>query len=732
MKKLLIILFLCCYSTILPAQYTYTFTIKDTKSQPVAGKVVTAQNTEKNIELKSTTDNSGTARFTLAEPGTYTFSYLELKDVATFEVIRGGKGTCARTVTYDPEKIFEESKKAERTGITFAIRDALQLKGQPNTVKAVINIKENNGKNLPAVSFEMVDCPGKIKYKAITNTSGLATFYLPVNKEYEVDIEGHEALRTFKVPKAANLEISEVFYYERTNVKEVHKGDTIIQKPVTQANGTSTHLLFTLYLKNFEGLPLPDEEVYLAAEKNSAVYAGRTDANGKCTFLLKKGSNYLVNLKYEQGVFLVEAPAGSGFGSSEVSRRYRGSRAIEKMMAERHINEKGFVVNHAETPVHPAKKPVNYFKKTDTGFEIDFSSSGPVGTPSVADNKLFSQEGFYSPNFYCLQAATGAYLWGLELGESGASPIVFHDGILLINTYSCTLYAINASSGKLLWSKWLAGTIYSTPSADSNSVYVVYDNGYDNPAKPNESYVAASFDLHTGIMNWVNWIDNEVIACPVIEGKEVHIASQSGNYYVFDKVSGKQTQYSDKIKAVSSPTVTPDKIYITASVNGKEQLMAMDRNTLQIQKKYSAALATPKIIENRSCYNQMNFNGTHPVVYKNNIILLSDSMKLMAFDANSEKILWQQAVKLHPNQIPIVMNDNVIVATTTGEIKNFDISTGVLKKTIQGKGKIDGQVISYKNQMYIGSEGALSVSGTTQNIQWNQWNKDARHNLLLW
>jgi len=731
MKKLWFVVFLVCFDMALYAQCAYTFTIKNTRNQPQTGIEVTARNTEKSITLKSQTNSSGTASFTLTEGGTYIFSYLEIKDAATLDLPEGFKGKGGKTVTYDPEKIFAEKTKADRTGITFTSRQPQQLKGQPDVLKFIIDLRKNNETAVPNTPVEIVDCKDKVKYKGTTDAGGIATFYLPVNKDFEVDVEGNQAVHTFTVPNKPNAEFKNVVYYERTRVKETSKGDTIFQTNITQTKGTSTHMLFTISLVDFDDQPLPNEKVYLDAENSKKVFAGVTDANGSCKFMLEKGTNYLVNLKYESGIHLVEVPSSLGFASASITRRYRGSEAIERMMAERHINEKGFVVNHDETPVRPAKKPSNYLKLTANGFDIDFATSGPIGTSTIAGNRLFTQEGFYSPNFYCLQALTGEYQWGIELGESGASPIVYQDGVLLINTYSCTLYAFDAATGKMLWSKWLAGTIYSTPSADSNSVYVVYNNGYENPANPAESFVLTSFDLHSGKMNWINWIDNEVIACPVVEGNEVHIASQGGNYYVFDKGSGKQTLFSKNIKAVSSPTVTPGKIYVTASVNGKEQLVVLDRKTLQVQRKYAAPLTPKKISENHTCYDQMNYNGAHPVVYKNNIVILSDNSKVTAFDANSEKILWQQAAETHPNQIPIVVNEKVIIATTTGEVKTFDINTGTLQKTQQNKGKIDGQLLTNKGYMYVGSDGVLSVSKNAQDVQWNQWNKDARHNIYL-
>jgi len=729
MKKLLFALILFCFDIALYAQCAYTFTVKTTRNQPMTSIEVTARNADKNITLKSQTNSSGTAAFTLTEGGTYTFSYLEIKDAATLDLPEGFKGKGGKTVTYDPEKIFSEKIKNDRTGITFTSRQPQQLKGQPNVVKFMIDLRKNNETAVPNTAVEIVDCKDKVKYKGTSDAGGIATFYLPVNKDFEVDVEGNQAVHTFTVPNKPNAEFKNVVYYERTRLKETSKGDTIIQTNITQTKGTSTHMLFTISLVDFNDQPLPDEKVYLKAENSKKVFAGETDGNGSCRFMLEKGNNYLVNLKYESGIHLVEVPSSLGFASASITRRYRGSAAIERMMAERHINEKGFVVNHDETPVRPAKKPSNYLKLTPNGFDIDFATSGPIGTSTIAGNKLFTQEGFYSPNFYCLQALTGEYQWGIELGESGASPIVYHDGVLLINTYSCTLYAFDAATGKMLWSKWLAGTIYSTPSADSTSVYVVYNNGYENPANPAESFVLTSFDLHTGKMNWINWIDKEVIACPVVEGKEVHVASQSGNYYVFDKISGKQSLFSKNIKAVSSPTLTPQHIYVTASVNGREQLVVLDRKTLQLQKKYPAMLATKKINDRRSCYEQMNYNGAHPVVYKNHIVIITDSVSVTAFDANSEKILWQQPVSTHPNQIPLVANEKVVLATAQGEIKTFDLATGVLVKTQKLKGNIDGQLLTNKGYMYVGAEGALSAVKVTPDVQWNQWNKDARHNI---
>jgi outer membrane protein assembly factor BamB len=726
MKTLFLFALLLCFGSPLLAQSTYTLRIINTDGQPVKNTAVSAVN--ESIVLKGTTDNTGTVVFTLTEPGTYSFSYLEMKDVATYEVREGIRGTYKKTTTYDPKGVFATKPKLDRMGIAFKSVPAIQMRSQANVTKVTILVKEKSGTRVPSLPLELVSCEQKTKYQGKTNASGEGVFYIPMNSEYEVDIEGIEAFHKFKTPNFANAEATEVIYYEKTKVSESTKGDTIIQRAITQTNGSSTHLLFTLNLKNYNSDPLPDEPVYLKSQNSNRVYEGKTDANGVATFLLQKGGNYLVNLKYESEIHLVDATRTEGFSSASATRRYRGSTAIETMMAERSVNEKGFVVNHQQTPVNVAQKPSNYLTKTAEGFNIDFGNTGEIGTPTIADNKLFTQDGFHSPNFYALQAGTGQYLWGVELGESGISPAVYHQGVLLINTYSCTLYALDAATGKLLWSKWLAGTIYSTPSADGNSVYVVYNNGGRNP-KGTEDYVLASFDLKTGKVNWMNWVDTEVIACPVVDGKEVHVASQSGNYYVFDKETGKQVLASTSVKAVSSPTLTADKIYLTASVNGKEQLLVLNRSDLKVSKKYPTILSAPT--SHRSCYDYMNFNGSHPIVYKNKVVLLLDSANLIAFDATTEKMLWKQPVSAHPNQLPLVANDKVVVATLSGEVLSYDINNGNVTSLRKNAGEIDGQPVSNNGFLFVGSAGVLSVVKSLVKFPWSQWNKDAGHNLVV-
>lgn len=775
MKKILLFVVLLLVCTNVKAQDKFTLKIKDTKGQPMKNIEVIAINETANDRLSGRTDAMGMVTFTFTKVGVYKMSFLEMKDIEEHEVMEGMRGSGSSTKTYDPEKIFVPKPKGVRTGIVFTNLTAQQLKGKPGVGKQTLIVTQTNNTPVQSTNITVVSIDDKLKLTGKTNPQGEVVFYLYAGKTYEVDIDGYEALKVFETEKDPRLESTDFVFYEKTKVSETTKGDTIIQRNITQTNGTNTHLLFTLKLNNLEGTPLSGEPVYLQAEGQKHVYEGVTNEKGECKMMLAKNANYIVNLKYEQGLHLVEAKDVTGFGQETITRRYRGSAEIERMLAEqkaeiarleleeklmkarrleeeriqklnqaeREKAEKAFlekkkldekelvnsfyaqkmVPTFRTTPVQNATAPSDYLTPNKDGYDIAFKSSGSIGTPTVINDKMFIPAGFYSSSFYCLAAETGKYVWGVQLGESGASPAVYHEGVLLINTYSCTLYAIDATTGKLLWSKWLAGTVYSTPTADGDKVYVVYRYG--------GAYVLSCFDLRTGDFKWINRLDSETIACPVVEGNEVHVASQTGFYYIFDKVTGKPIDVITSLTAVSSPTLTPTSIFLTAKIGGREQLIELDRITHKEKKRYDTAINPNTTNDDRNCSKQMNFNGSHPIVYKNKYVVLLDQEKLFVFDALSEKLLWEKPVITVTSQVPIVANERVVVATAEGKLLSFDITNGNSTEIATHAEGIDSQPVYNKGFLFIASTSVLSAIRSLQKFQWNQWNMDARHNLNI-
>ena len=725
------------------SQISLTVNIKNTK-----GKFLKSANTYISLEGKKTqskkTNSKGQVFYEVATPGKYTFYYAEDVKGFDFEVKEGRKGRKTRSITYDPKGIFKKHEKSDRSNLTFTDVDQKNVRFEPATGRCCYKIilKSSKGLAIKNTSVDLVDVKSKIRYKSNTGPNGVAKFYLYSAKVYEIDIDGIEGVEVIYVPAGKYSIMTREISYEKPEINQKIVGDSIFQYNISSQQRATTHAYVQIKLINYDKIGLKNEKVCLNDEKSPSVYVGTTNEEGIVKFMLKNGSNYVVHLTYERGVKLIDLENVSGFKYVKKTHKYRGSLLIEQQLAQQKEEmerlkaklkeaEEAFSSGRAalnvtfnETPVETISEPDKYLLDTPEGFTVNFGNSGKAGTPTIVGDKLYVQQGSYSSNYYCINANNGKFNWGLSLGESGISPAVYKNGVLLINTASCSLYAIDASTGKLLWSKWLAGYVYTTPSADNENVYVAYKHG----GYP----VVVSFDLRSGKLNWMRLVDEEIIACPIVVDSEIHVASQKGMYYVYDKESGELKKKRQDLNAVSTPTITDKSIYITVAKGASEKLLALDRITLKTIKTYPTSLTSLKIsgLRHVDQTDQMNFNGSHPIIYKNKTAILTDKSNIMAFDIESEALLWTHKIQVNSDQLPIVANKKVIITSKTGEVFSFDIQTG--KKTLLKKisGKIEGQPIAKQGVLYIAVGGVVKVIRNAVNHSWFQWNKDGGHNAI--
>ena len=131
MKKLISILsLLLIFSAFANAQHNYTVKIYNTDMKAMAGITVTGICQETGKSLSSITDVKGVASFVLDDTGTWKFSYLEMKDFATYKVAPNSYGEGSKTTTYDPQKQFITPAKQNRQGVNFKTVNGLNLKSK--------------------------------------------------------------------------------------------------------------------------------------------------------------------------------------------------------------------------------------------------------------------------------------------------------------------------------------------------------------------------------------------------------------------------------------------------------------------------------------------------------------------------------------------------------------------------------------------------------------------------
>ncbi|MFO0823662.1 MAG: PQQ-binding-like beta-propeller repeat protein [Gemmataceae bacterium] len=280
--------------------------------------------------------------------------------------------------------------------------------------------------------------------------------------------------------------------------------------------------------------------------------------------------------------------------------------------------------------VTPRKFDAKALAKTESGFSIQLPSKAPIPTPTVYNGKVYVSGGFHSKEFYCFDAANGSMVWAIDLDDDGPSAAVCDDDVTVFNTESCTIFAVDAKTGKHLWSYFLGDPLTSTPTIANGVVFTSYPagggggslpgpqnlgpNGPPNgfPKLPKEtdklappdvkpnvkpqqiekqlpppappappanaaaktpppcSHVLIAMELKTGKILWQRWLDSDVMSSPIAVGKDLYCTSFSGVVYKFAQKDGAILS-AVRTRATSAPVVVGDEVFLTRRTdNGKD------------------------------------------------------------------------------------------------------------------------------------------------------------------
>ncbi|MBN9120356.1 MAG: PQQ-binding-like beta-propeller repeat protein [Planctomycetes bacterium] len=222
-------------------------------------------------------------------------------------------------------------------------------------------------------------------------------------------------------------------------------------------------------------------------------------------------------------------------------------------------------------------------QKTADGFTVQLPSKAPVPTPTVYRDKVYASGGFHSKEFYCFDATTGALVWAVDIDDDGPTAAVCDGGVCVFNTESCTLFAVEADTGKHLWSHWLGDPLTSTPTIANGVVFTSYPAngggglGENADPKANEkgaapaggakkrppcSHVLVALELKTGKILWQRWIESDVMTSPVATEKELFFATFGGVVYKLNQKDGAVLS-AVRTRATSAPVVVGDDVYFS-------------------------------------------------------------------------------------------------------------------------------------------------------------------------
>jgi len=317
------------------------------------------------------------------------------------------------------------------------------------------------------------------------------------------------------------------------------------------------------------------------------------------------------------------------------------------------------------------------------------------------------------------------------LDDDGPSSAVVSDSLLIFNTESCTIFAVNRFTGDMVWSHWLGDPLLSTPVVSDGRVYTSYPNmKFRNIGRINDTYKNIKpthpficMDATDGKPLWQIWLDGDVMVSPVIVDSNIFLTTFSGTLYKINKITGKILACV-AMNATSPPTIIHNRVLVTKraddALSVKESISILDIESLEFIKEFEKKDApyldfevqkeSKLKIRSERLDAANGFGGGAPVasgwqlasqnigqsnvsslqlfqpstvnLYKGKAInLMGNTIK--SVDPISEKLNWDYKIDI--DQIaeggsvastPIVVGDLLVTVTLNGRLIVLDCETG--------------------------------------------------------
>lgn len=441
----------------------------------------------------------------------------------------------------------------------------------------------------------------------------------------------------------------------------------------------------------------------------------------------------------------------------------------------------------ASSPRALAPEPFNDLGTGFGGWRVRIDVRRAVPTPAISGSRVLVGGGFGSYEFYAFEAPTGVVAWHLRTQDDGPTAAVLADGVAVFNTESCTLEAVEMSSGKVLWERWLGDPLLAQPAVMDGRIFMAYP-------KDGEHRLGC-FGLRDGHPFWATRLDHDVITAPVVAEGKVYLSTFDGTVWCLDPRTGR-VDWSQALQATSAPWIYQGDVFVAhredaprgarqpgdPSRTRSEEVLAQERAAPRERTsrydsstgrykssssaKLAAYLAKSSGAARKQAYHKSDsavgfgtapssaklhlaeqlvgeglvsrtwrFQGSRPVVV-NGILYDTTGDRLEASDARSGEILWswhdaaptEGERRLTP---PAVANGRVWAGTWDGRIVSWDALTGQIRWAVKVGAPCHWQPVVSEGWVYAGLENGDLIGFATGDLldtDWPMWGGGCGHN----
>jgi outer membrane protein assembly factor BamB len=175
-------------------------------------------------------------------------------------------------------------------------------------------------------------------------------------------------------------------------------------------------------------------------------------------------------------------------------------------------------------------------------------------SPTVVNGVVYVGSGPYGTNaVYALNDSTGGILWSYTTGGSVITSPAVVNGVVYVGSDDNNFYALNASTGAKLWSYTTAGGVWSSPAVANGVVYI--------GSEDNNVY---ALNASTGAKLWSYTTGSVVNSSPAVANGVVYVGSWDDNVYALNASTGAKlwSYKTGYIVDFSSPAVANGVVYV--------------------------------------------------------------------------------------------------------------------------------------------------------------------------
>jgi outer membrane protein assembly factor BamB len=349
--------------------------------------------------------------------------------------------------------------------------------------------------------------------------------------------------------------------------------------------------------------------------------------------------------------------------------------------------------------------------------------------PALAygDGRIYVSGGFEGYEIYALDAEDGHVVWSsLQLEDNGPTAPSYDEGHVIFNTESCTLFCLDARTGKKLWWKRLGDPTLSQPAVAEGLVFAAHP-GAGGPAM-------SAYRVKNGEEVWTHSVDGELLAAPVVDGDSLYFATISGRLYRLSRRSGKQL-WSRAMDATTAPFIAHGQLFVSRRLHDRETqvvLSADDGRLLATHQSLDAPWLgdVPRSLDN---WKQVwAFEGSRPVI-AGGVRYVAMGGTLTASDPESGELLWQRHHDDKRRSLSSVAlaGPALVLSTRAGELFGLDVDTGYTLWGYHLGHRVSAEPVVARGWVYSAtSDGrvvALHVADASLD-GWHMFGGNARHN----